>query len=218
MQLYRINDNEYINIDELLTIGIYNAQTAVNNKTGWTLEAVFEGIGGRYAKVIGTYGTKAEAQAAFDTFASVVSEKAYDYPVLTYTAVTNDNESVRAGNTAKIASVKIDGSDIIITLSCKVSALADFDARGGWGVHKWLGIGLSGGTESIKSLTYNGAALTDDDVTEATNVGLSAGYFVRWVAADLVLAGDDTQASKGSFVLGAGAVPRRYRLVIKESN
>lgn len=140
---------------------------------------------------------------------------------LVYDAVDNDNESVRAGNTAHISSVTINETAKLITivLDCKVSDLADFDARNGWGVHKWLGIGLKETTISdITDLTYNGSAITAEDVTEATNVGLGSGYFVRWVAADLVLAGDDTHKSKGSFTLGASGFARtRYTLVIVET-
>ena len=122
---------------------------------------------------------------------------------LTYGAVTSDNEADRAYNTGKISSVAIENGVITITLSEKVSALKDFDARNGWGVHKWLGIGISAGVSPITSLYYNGEALSADDVTEASNVGLSTGYFVRWVAADLVLAHDNTQKSIDTFKLWA---------------
>lgn len=138
---------------------------------------------------------------------------------LTYAAVTNDNEEDRAYNTAKISSVAVDetAKTITITLSAKVSALRDFDGRNGWGVHKWLGIGISAGVSPITSLYYNGSALSAEDVTEATAMGLSAGYFVRWVAADLVLAGDESQKSKSVFTLRAsGYALTAYRLVIVE--
>ena len=138
---------------------------------------------------------------------------------LTYAAVTNDNEPTRAANTAKISSVAVDddAKTITITLSAKVSTLNDFDARNGWGVHKWLGVGISAGVSPITDLYYNGAQLSAEDVTEATNMGLSAGYFVRWVAADLVLAGDDTQKSKSTFTLrSSGYALTEYRLVIVE--
>ena len=121
----------------------------------------------------------------------------------TYAAVTGDNEADRAYNTAKISSVAIEDGVITITLSEKVSALKDFDARNGWGVHKWLGIGISAGITPITDLYYNGAQLSAEDVTEATNMGLSAGYFVRWVAADLVLAEDNSQKSRDTFTLWA---------------
>ena len=136
---------------------------------------------------------------------------------MTYAAVTSDNEEDRAYNTAKISSVAIANNVITITLSEKVSALKDFDARNGWGVHKWLGIGISAGVSPITGLYYNGSALSAEDVTEASNVGLSAGYFVRWVAADLVLAGDNSQKSIDTFKLWAsGYAETAYKLAIVE--
>lgn len=123
----------------------------------------------------------------------------------------------RAYNTGKIASVAESDGVITITLSEKVSALKDFEAGNGWGNHKWLGIGISAGINPITGLKYNGSALTAEDVSEATACGLSAGYFVRWVAADLVLAGDNTQKSKDSFTLWAdGYAETAYTLKIVE--
>ena len=127
-------------------------------------------------------------------------------------AVANNVTDTEAGhadrtyNTGKISSVAIADNVITITLSEKVENLKDFDGGNGWGEHKWLGIDVScTGISPITSLYYNGAALTADDVTEATAMGLSAGHFVRWVAADLVLAGDNTQKSKNVFTLWADA-------------
>ena len=136
---------------------------------------------------------------------------------LTYGAVTSDNEEDRAYNTGKISSVAIENDVITITLSEKVSALKDFDGRNGWGVHKWLGIGISAGVSPITSLYYNGSALTADDVTEASNMGLSTGYFVRWVAADLVLAHDNSQKSIDTFKLwSSGYAQTAFTLEIVE--
>jgi hypothetical protein len=48
-------------------------------------------------------------------------------------------------------------------------------------------------------------------------MGLGAGYFVRWVAADLVLAGDNTQKSVDTFTLWAhGKKQTDYTLKIVE--
>lgn len=138
---------------------------------------------------------------------------------LTYGAVTSDSETDRAANTAKITSVAVDDTEhtITITLSKKVAELNDFDGGGGWGVHKWLGIGITAGVSPITNLYYNGKALTADDVSEATSVGLSTGYFVRWVAADLVLAGDNTQKSRDTFTLwSSNYAETAYKLVIVE--
>ena len=123
----------------------------------------------------------------------------------------------RSYNTGKISSVAISDNVITITLSEKVSALKDFDAKNSWGVHKWLGIGISAGINPITGLLYNGSQLTADDVSEASSCGLSAGYFVRWVAADLVLAGDNSRKSKNTFTLKAdGYQETEYTLKIVE--
>lgn len=139
-----------------------------------------------------------------------------DFTITTTKSIT-DSQTDRAYNTGKISSVAESGGVITITLSEKVANLKDFDGGNGWGTHKWLGIGISAGVSPITGLTYNGAALTTEDVTEATACGLAAGYFVRWVAADLVLAGDNTQKSKNSFTLWAsGYAQTEYTLKIIE--
>lgn len=124
----------------------------------------------------------------------------------------------RQANTNDISSVAVSGNVITITLSKKVSALKDFNGGNGWGVHKWLGIGVRPWTNAITDLYYNGAKLTAEDVTEAQSVGLNdTGYFVRWVAADLVLAGDNSQKSKNTFTLWAdGYQKATYKLKIVE--
>ena len=138
-----------------------------------------------------------------------------------YAAVTDSvaGHADRSYNTGKISSVAVDNDahTITITLSDKVENLKDFDGGNGWGKHKWLGIGLGVGISPITGLHYNGIALTAEDVTEATTCDLSAGYFVRWVAADLVLAGDNTQKSVDSFTLWAdGYAETTYTLKIVE--
>lgn len=138
---------------------------------------------------------------------------------LTFASVTDtvEGHADRQYNTGKISSVAVSDNVITITLSCKVSALKDFNGGGKWGTHKWLGIGVSAGINPITGLYYNGSALTAADVEEATACSLSAGYFVRWVAADLVLANDGSEASKGAFTLWAdGYQATKYYLKIVE--
>ena len=61
------------------------------------------------------------------------------------------------------------------------------------------------------------SAMGDEDVAEATACDLSAGYFVRWVAADLVLAGDNTERSVDNFTLWAdGYAETAYKIKIVE--
>ena len=141
---------------------------------------------------------------------------------LSYSAVTTDTgHANRAYNTGKISSVAIDNDakTITITLSAKVDKLKDFDGGNGWGVHKWLGIGLvSGINYPTVELKYNGAALTAEDASEASGCGCSGtGVFVRWVAADLVLAGDNSEKSVDTFRLWtSGYAKTDYKLVIVE--
>ena len=147
---------------------------------------------------------------------------AADVFTMQYAAVTDNvpSHADRSYNTSKISNVAVDNDAhvITITLSEKVEDLKDFDGEHDWGIHKWLGIGLGVGINPITGLYYNGSALTAEDVEEAiTQCGLSAGYFVRWVAADLVLAGDNKQKSKDYFSLWAdGYEETSYRLVIVE--
>jgi len=140
---------------------------------------------------------------------------------LSYDAVEEAHNANRNFNDGKISSVAIDNDahTITITLSKKVSELKDSDGGNGWGVHKWLGIGLvSGINYPTVELKYNGVALTAEDASEASGCGCSGtGVFVRWVAADLVLAGDNSQKSVDTFKLKApGYAPTYYKLVIVE--
>ena len=137
---------------------------------------------------------------------------------LTVAAAAGANgDSNRLYNAGKVSSVAESEGIITITLSDKVENLKDSDGGAGWGVHKWIGIGISAGVSPITGLKYNGTALTADDVTEASNCSLETGYFVRWVAADLVLAGDNTQRSVDSFELsGSGHAKTVYKFRIVE--
>lgn len=96
----------------------------------------------------------------------------------------------RTYNTGKISDVSYADGVITITLSDKVKNLKDFDGGNGWGVHKWLGIGVSAGVTPITALTFNGTELTDEDIAEAIGVGLSEGYFVLWVKAEKIIQGE----------------------------
>lgn len=172
-----------------------------------------------------TAGTTASLKTAFNSLlvklknAGLMTGDEWDTP--TVTKEINDTvagHADRQANTNDISSVAVANGVITITLSKKVSALKNFDGGNGWGVHKWLGIGVRPWTNAITGLYYNGTQLTAEDVTEAQSVGLNdAGYFVRWVAADLVLAGDNSQKSKDTFTIWAdGYQKATYKLKIVE--
>ena len=107
----------------------------------------------------------------------------------------NDTEAGHANrtyNTSKISDVAISDNVITITLSEKVADLKDFDGGGGWGVHKWIGIGVSAGL-SLQALYFNGTNLTSEDVAEATAMGLAELYFVLWVKAEKIIQGESNK-------------------------
>lgn len=182
-----------------------------------------EGVMPNQAAATGTSGT--DAIAAVNNLLVKLKNAglmtADEWAAPTVTKEINDTvagHANRQANTNDISSVSVSGNVITITLSKKVGALKDFNGGNGWGVHKWLGIGVRPWTNAITDLYYNGAQLTAEDVAEAQSVGLNdTGYFVRWVAADLVLAGDNSQKSKSTFTLWAdGYQKATYELKIVE--
>lgn len=127
-----------------------------------------------------------------------------------------NGDSNRVYNQGKVTSVAESEGVITITLSDKVADLKDSDGGSVWGVHKWLGIGITAGI-TLTDLEYNGKKLTADDAAEASACSLGSNYFVRWVAADLVLAGDNSQGSVDNFTLRAdGYAKTNYKFVIVE--
>ena len=87
------------------------------------------------------------------------------------------------------ATVTIDGTEITITLNCKVSELANANHGETWGTHKWLGFGVRTGLGSVVGVKFTddtGASVTlsADDAAEATTLDLSAGDFVLYIKAE----------------------------------
>lgn len=108
---------------------------------------------------------------------------------------TDEANADRQFNTSKISSTTFfsNSNTIAITLSAKPEDLKDFDA-GEEGIHKWIGIGI--GDRAVTNILYdlqlNGEWFTEEDVAEATAVGLGAGYFVLWLPVDLIVSGEYT--------------------------
>ena len=90
------------------------------------------------------------------------------------------------------ATVTIDGTEITITLNCKVSELADADHGTTWGKHKWLGFGVRTGLGSVVGMKFTddtGASVTlsSADADEAATLGLTTpGDFVLYIKAEQV--------------------------------
>ena len=90
------------------------------------------------------------------------------------------------------ATVTIDGTEITITLNCKVSELADANHGETWGKHKWLGFGVRTGLGSVVGMKFTddtGASVTlsSADADEAATLGLTTpGDFVLYIKAEQV--------------------------------
>ena len=87
------------------------------------------------------------------------------------------------------ATVTIDGTEITITLNCKVSELANANHGETWGTHKWLGFGVRTGLGSVVGVKFTddtvaSTTLSADDATEASALDLSAGDFVLYIKAE----------------------------------
>ena len=92
-------------------------------------------------------------------------------------------DAVAAANNAK-ASVAYE--DEVITITADVDELEESESSApGQGTHKWIGLGIGTGLDSVTEVTYNGSPLTADDAAEAVSVGLDQnGEFVLYVRAE----------------------------------
>lgn len=94
-----------------------------------------------------------------------------------------------AENSAKAT---ITYADNVIDIAVDIDDLEDSDHGETWGVHKWIGFGVDTGFDTIKGIVFDdGTAqitLGDDDIAEATSVGLSAGEFILYVKAEKIAA------------------------------
>lgn len=99
-----------------------------------------------------------------------------------------------ANTATNSAAATVTYDDNVITVSVpSVEGLLDSDHGEVWGLHRWIGFGVSTGLSSVEGLVFNDgtAAVTlgESDITEAQSVGLTtAGQFVLYIKAEKVLA------------------------------
>ncbi len=99
-------------------------------------------------------------------------------------AISNPTGESLITNHSKIRTITYDNN--IATIDVPIDELVEFDSSNpAQGIHKWIGLSIGTGRSSIIGVTYNGTYdLVQADVTEATNVGCSAGSFVLWLKCD----------------------------------
>lgn len=228
MKVIRTSEDVILNIDNIVSIEIVKVEAGVNFKDGYKIIASYSGIGENSRPFQRVLAEFPDYDSAYNSFGLLIADINYDsntnvvdFGTLVYKALTTDYIEARGENTAHITGVAVDKNDVIITLDCKVDELNTTDGGGEWGEHKWIGIGLKlVGANSAKWHIYNGVALTDDDIEEATLCGLDSPFFIRWVAADLALVDNNTKKSKNYFRLAGingNTAERTYNLKIVES-
>lgn len=85
--------------------------------------------------------------------------------------------------------VSRDGNTFTVNVAGGVASLNSFASTNpAQGTGKWIGLDIDTGEKDITKVTFNGTALTADDVTEAASAGLGAGHFVLWLKAEVVAA------------------------------
>lgn len=112
--------------------------------------------------------------------AGIVEKDLFDITVGTITNLTGDIVT----NHSKIESVTF--NEGIVTIKVPVEELIAFDSNNpNQGIHKWIGLSIGTGLNSIIDVIYNGTyVLAQVDVDEANVVGCPAGSFVLWIKCD----------------------------------
>ena len=100
--------------------------------------------------------------------------------------IPSPTEEALAANHAKVTSVSYESGEITVTVD--VDQLTAFpSSEPSQGTHKWIGLEVKTGAESIVGILYNGDyALTQGDADEAESVGCAAGSFVLYIRAEEV--------------------------------
>lgn len=87
------------------------------------------------------------------------------------------------------------GNDIAVNVT---GALIPFESTNpAQGTGEWICLVVDTGEPDITAVTYNGTALTSDDVDEAASVGVGAGSFVLWLKADQITTRTITLGTEG---------------------
>lgn len=86
---------------------------------------------------------------------------------------------------ANNGAVTVEQSGNAVVIKGKLAELTEFPSSvASQGTHKWIGLDVATDLESIVGATWNGYALADADVEEASGLGLGAGHIVFWAKAD----------------------------------
>lgn len=105
------------------------------------------------------------------------------YPTVALLATTFDSTDSQANQAAVKSVTYVDG---VATIDVVVDDLVEYASDDpNQGTHKWIGLDVNTGLDTIVGLIYNGSyTMAQSDVEEAASVALGAGHLVLWVKAD----------------------------------
>ena len=81
--------------------------------------------------------------------------------------------------------VTVEQSGDEVSIKGSLASLVSFaSSNPAQGEHKWIGLDINTGLDSIVGDTWNGSALEQADEDEATGLGLAKGHIVFWAKAE----------------------------------
>ena len=88
---------------------------------------------------------------------------------------------------ANNGAVVVEQSGNTVLVKGKLADLVEFPSSNpAQGTHKWIGLDIDTGLDTIEGATWNGYELTSADVEEAAGLGLGAGHIVFWAKAEAI--------------------------------
>lgn len=97
---------------------------------------------------------------------------------------SEDHKAEFEANMALVDSVSF--ADGVLTIAADIENMTVYESVAGYGEHKWIGVMLTTGFDSILGISLNGTEFTQADVDEASRHSGSAGDFDLYVAADTI--------------------------------
>ena len=98
---------------------------------------------------------------------------------------TAPNDVNRAESQANQDAITVVQNGANVTVKGSLASLNSFASTNpNQGTAKWIALDIETKAESITSVTWNGSALTADDVAESASVGLAQNHIIFWAKAE----------------------------------
>lgn len=134
-----------------------------------------------------TSGSSSTSQATLKKF-NITIDKLADSAG--HTHVPNDeNIAVATANQNAVEVVSSGENEWTINVNGTLQAYTSTDASQNDSAYEWIGLSVDTGVEDITTVSYNGVALSEDDVKDAESVGVNVtdgkcSSFILWIKAE----------------------------------